>query len=229
MHRWIWLLLPLCLAACDVTPTSPPDPPPPVEPPPPGDPPPSEPPVEPGPEEPPPTGLIGCDGQRYAPPEASAYVLPFPVGEAYRMNLGNCSSSYHGPDRPDRYAYDFAMDIGTPLAAARAGRVVHVVESGRDGSNPNNLVVVDHGDGTFAQYMHLTYQGATVSVGDDVEQGDLIGLSGNTGLAGYPHLHFIVTEGLWRWPYDPVPVSFSNASPRDTILVQRQTYTALPY
>ena len=105
--------------------------------------------------------LEGCDGQRYPSLAATPYVLPFPVGTRYRMNLGNCSGAhpYHGPDSPDRYAYDFGMSIGTLITASRAGHVVHVVESGRDGSHPNNLVVVDHGDGTFAQYMHLTRDG----------------------------------------------------------------------
>lgn len=173
--------------------------------------------------------LVGCDGERYPVPASSPYVLPFPVGEAYRMNLGNCSSSYHSSEYPDRYAYDFGMVIGTPITASRPGRVVHVVESGRDGGGPNNLVVVDHGDGTFAQYMHLTFEGADVEVGDRVDRGDPIGRSGNTGLAGYPHLHFIVTETDWPWPYDPTPVTFSNANPQDGVLQQGRTYRAEAY
>ena len=175
------------------------------------------------------SGLVGCDGQVYTAPAASPYVLPFTVGAAYTMNLGNCSVSFHNPGSPDRYAYDFGMTIGTPITAARAGRVVHVVEIGQDGSSPNNLVVVSHGDGTFAQYMHLTENGADVEVGDQVERGDAIGRSGNTGLAGYPHLHFIVTEGGWPYPYDPVPVSFSNASPQDAVLREGRSYRADPY
>lgn len=175
------------------------------------------------------TLVRGCDGQTYPSLSATPYVLPFPVGDAYRMNLGNCSSSFHGPEQPDRYAYDFNTPIGSQITASRAGRVVHVVESGRDGGNPNNIVVVDHGDGTFAQYMHLTQNGAQVAVGEDVEPGDPIGLSGNTGLAGYPHLHFIVTRGGWPYPYEPIPISFSNASPADVVLQQGQTYQADTY
>ena len=177
----------------------------------------------------PPSDLVGCDGQRYPLPEESPYVLPYPVGSAYRMNLGNCSSSFHSAGTPDRYAYDFNTSIGDAITASRPGRVVHVEESGRDGQHPNNLVVVDHGDGTFAQYMHLTQNGADVDVGETVERGDPIGRSGNTGLAGYPHLHFIVTEGGWAWPYDPVPVTFSNAEPQDGVLRQGGIYRAAAY
>ena len=173
-----------------------------------------------------PGDLVGCDGQPYVEASASAYVLPFPGGEAHRMTLGNCSSSFHSADTPDRYAYDFDMTIGTPITAARAGRVVGVEERGADGGFPNNLVVIDHGDGTVAQYMHLTQGGADVAVGDTVEAGDLVGRGGNTGLAGTPHLHFIVTRGGWAWPYDPVPVSFRNAEPEHTVLREGQTYRA---
>ncbi|WP_420454302.1 M23 family metallopeptidase [Rubrivirga sp.] len=171
----------------------------------------------------------GCDGQVYAPPQSSAYVLPYPVGTSYRMNLGNCSSSFHSADGPDRYAYDFGMPIGTPITAAHEGTVVHVEESGRDGGFPNNLVVVEHDDGTFAQYMHLTRGGADVEAGAEVRRGDAIGRSGNTGLAGTPHLHFVVTTGGWRYPYAPVPVTFSNASPLATVLREGETYRAAPY
>ncbi len=181
------------------------------------------------PASPPDAVLLGCDGQAYPGLSETPYVLPYPVGAAYRMNLGNCSSTFHGPTQPDRYGYDFVMPIGTALTASRAGRVVHVEASGRDGGFPNNLVVVDHGDGTFAQYMHLTQGGADVEVGDRVDAGDAIGRSGNTGLAGRPHLHVIVTTGGWTYPYSPVPVSFANASPRDVVLEQGRTYRALPY
>ncbi len=169
---------------------------------------------------------VGCDGQAYLSVDDTPYVLPFPVGAAHLMNLGNCSRSYHSAGQADQYAYDFAMPIGTPLTAARAGRVVHVEETGRDGSHPNNLVVVDHGDDTFAQYMHLTFEGADVEVGDTVEPGDAIGRSGNTGLAGYPHLHFVVTGGGWPYPYTSVPVTFGNSEPRETVLRQGTTYRA---
>ena len=173
----------------------------------------------------------GCEGDTYPPPEAALYVLPYPAGTGYRMNLGNCSSRhpFHGPDSNDRHAYDFVMEIGTPVTASRAGVVVHVEERGVDGQHPNNLVVVDHGDGTFGQYMHLTQNGADVDVGERVVQGSPIGRSGNTGLAGTPHLHFVVTEGGWEWPYRSAVASFSNARPAHAVLAEGRVYTAATF
>lgn len=144
------------------------------------------------------------------------------------VNLSNCSSSYHAAGRPDQFAFDFDMDKGTLITASRAGVVIFVEDSGR-GREINNLVVVSHKDNTFAEYMHLMQDGALVEEGDIVEQGDPIGLSGATGLAGYPHLHFIVVKGPWEWPYEGIPITFSNTAPNPRGLASYTAYTALDY
>ena len=171
---------------------------------------------------------VGCPGVTYPDWTTSPYVLPFPVGKEYRVDLSNCSGSFHGEGQPDEFATDFAMPVGTPITAARAGTVVHVEESGI-GRELNNLVVVDHGDDTYAQYMHLVRNGAHVQVGQEVEQGDAIGQSGATGLAGYPHLHFVVTQRGWAWPYSSIPVTFSNTDPNPRGLKADTEYEALEY
>ncbi len=51
-----------------------------------------------------------------------------------------------------------------------------------------NAVYINHGDGTYSQYVHLTSY--NVSVGDHVSQGDVIGYVGSTGESLDPHLHF---------------------------------------
>ncbi len=171
--------------------------------------------------------VVGCVDADYPDWRTSPYLLPYPVGETYQVRLSNCSSSYHAKDRPDEFAFDFAMDVGTLITASRAGVVVHVEERGKGGER-NNLVVVDHQDGTLAEYMHLKQDGALVEVDDFVEPGDPIGLSGATGLAGYPHLHFIVVRGSWKWPYKGVPVTFRNTAPNPYGLASNTKYTALP-
>lgn len=171
----------------------------------------------------------GCSGMDYPIWQNSPYVLPYPVSTGYKVNLNNCSNSYHAAGEPDALATDFNMTIGTCISAARAGKVIHVEESGFDGGFPNNLVVIRHEDATFAQYMHLTKDGAEVEVGDEVEQGDFIGLSGATGLAGYPHLHFIVTKNDWKYPYQGVPVTFSNTYANEKGLQTDRTYYAFSY
>ncbi len=173
---------------------------------------------------------VNCNDKTYEDWETSIYVLPYKVGESYSVNLSHCGGSYHSAGYPDQYAIDFAMNIGTLITASRSGKVVFVEESGVDGGFPNNLVVVEHSDGTFAQYMHLTHKGARVKVGQTVKKGSVIGLSGNTGLAGYPHLHFVATEsGSWKYPYVSFPTTFSNTTENPRGLDQGKTYKALPY
>ncbi|HQU72781.1 MAG TPA: M23 family metallopeptidase [Calditrichia bacterium] len=171
----------------------------------------------------------GCPGAVYPEWSTSPYVLPYPVGETYKIDLSNCSGSFHSEGQPDEFAIDFNMPIGSQITASRAGTVVYVEESGRDGGSPNNLVVVDHGDESYAQYMHLTQNGAQVTVGQQVSPGDNIGLSGATGLAGYPHLHFVVTHTPWRYPYASMPVTFRNTLSNERSLASGTRYKALPY
>jgi hypothetical protein len=61
-----------------------------------------------------------------------------------------------------------------------------------------NYLVVDHGDGTFATYWHLSRNGVKVKIGDQVERGDWIAVSGNTGNSSTPHCHFDVRSGWDR-------------------------------
>lgn len=170
-----------------------------------------------------------CSEAVFDPWEESPYNLPYAVGQGYIIGLGPCGGSYHSPGLPDMFAIDFIMDIGTRILAVRSGRVVYVEESGLDGGFPNNLVVVEHADGSHALYMHLTHRGAAVAVGQQVAQGALLGYSGNTGLAGYPHLHLVVTApGPWQYPYQSLPVNFRNTQPNPKSLESGVMYVALP-
>jgi len=173
---------------------------------------------------------VGCPDTEYGDWSTSPYVLPFPVGAAYMVDLSQCSGSYHSAGQPDQFAIDFQMPIGELVTAARAGTVVFIEESGDDGGFPNNLVVVKHSDGSFAQYMHLTFGGALVEVGAQVKPGDDIGRSGATGLAGYPHLHFVVTKpGDYHYPYESIPYNFRNTEANERSLVSGHEYLAKPY
>jgi hypothetical protein len=173
---------------------------------------------------------IGCDGQTYPDPSDSPYVLPFAVGETYRTGLTNCSESFHGPGQPDQYAFDFDMPVGTPFVAARAGTVTAIDEDEpSEGGGAGNYVLIDHGDGTFAYYLHSPTEGIDVEVGDEVAQGQRLGVTGRSGLAGYSHLHFIVVEGSPAYPYDGVAVSFRNAQPAHPALEGNTRYEAVAY
>jgi murein DD-endopeptidase MepM/ murein hydrolase activator NlpD len=84
---------------------------------------------------------------------------------------------------------DFAVPVGTPVGAAHGGTVVKAgPNGGGDGPAYGNAIVISHGDGTYSQYAHLSKIG--VHLGEKVNKGERIGLSGNTGNSSGPHLHF---------------------------------------
>lgn len=102
------------------------------------------------------------------------------------------------------HAVDFALPIGTPVVAARAGFVVDVkfdsVLGGPDEKfmKHSNFVTIEHSDGTLGNYAHLAQSTAFVKVGQAVNAGHVLGLSGNTGFTFGPHLHFAVTQPVIR-------------------------------
>ncbi|MCZ7458766.1 M23 family metallopeptidase [Streptomyces sp. WMMC940] len=84
---------------------------------------------------------------------------------------------------------DFAVPVGTPVKAASGGVVVKAgPNGGGDGSAYGNAIVIKHGNGKYSQYAHLSK--INVHVGQSVNTGKLIALSGNTGNSSGPHLHF---------------------------------------
>jgi murein DD-endopeptidase MepM/ murein hydrolase activator NlpD len=174
-----------------------------------------------------------CSG--YAASETSQYVLPYPVGASYTVIQGNCAAPGNGHRDFNRYAYDFGMNIGTPISAVRAGVVVEVEQSHLDGqvaaTGFDNYIVIAHPDGTAALYGHITHSGSLVTVGSTVAQGAAIGFSGNTGnTANIPHLHFAVhscdpvTGGSAACP--TLPVTFRNTDSNPSGLIDGHTYAA---
>ena len=122
------------------------------------------------------------------------YALPCDLGKCYFISQGyNGKLSHHGEN-----ALDFDMPIGAPVYAARSGIVTRVVDKHnrscpRESCNEyNNVISIYHEDGSFADYVHLDHRSAQVKPGDEIEVGQHIANSGNTGWTTGPHLHFIV-------------------------------------
>ncbi|MEV5972349.1 LysM peptidoglycan-binding domain-containing M23 family metallopeptidase [Streptomyces sp. NPDC051921] len=115
---------------------------------------------------------------------ASGWVAPLGGGIStpYRASGAMWSSGYHT-------GVDFIASTGTTVHAVGPGTVY----SAGDGGAYGNQVVIQHADGTFSQYAHLS--SISVSAGQTVTGGQEIGLSGATGNVTGPHLHFEIRTG----------------------------------
>lgn len=180
-------------------------------------------------------GPVQSDCGGFGPWQQSTFVLPYTVGETYRLNQGNCSGFGHSGFW--QYGYDFEMPIGTVIAAARDGEVVHAQDGANDGDRARtNLITIEHPDGSVALYSHLTLNGVQVTVGQQVLAGDTIGLSGDTGnTGGLPHLHFSLhpcrsLPGLPGTDNCPsMPVNFRNTDANPEGLIRNRNYEAMPF
>ena len=140
------------------------------------------------------------------------YALPYEEGKTFRLIQGYFSRFTH----KERAALDFNMKRGTNITAARDGVVVRAKEDGTKGGlkskyrSHGNNIVIQHPDGSRAGYWHLQHKGALVNVGDTVKKGQIIALSGKTGYAFTPHLHFLVwRSGGGQW--QQVPTRFQTS------------------
>lgn len=138
--------------------------------------------------------------QESSPVTSSGWGLPvssISVSSPYgwRANpWGNGPSDFHD-------GIDLVGASGTSIYASKAGTVA---TSGYDAS-AGNYVIIDHGDGYYSYYLHLS--SFVVSTGQSVGQGSLVGGMGTTGNSTGVHLHFgIATSGNWSGFVDPAPL-----------------------
>ena len=109
------------------------------------------------------------------------------------------TSGYGGREQPTPGASTTHMgvDIG-----ASYGSYIYAVKSGTvTGSKYSwggygNYVEIDHGNGNFTLYAHMSER--LVEVGEHVEQGEVIGLCGSTGISTGPHVHYEIWENYTR-------------------------------
>lgn len=141
--------------------------------------------------------LDAVPGDPTAHPQDVPYQLPF---SAKRFQVTQAPQGHFShTDAENRDAIDFALAQGTPVLAARAGRVMQV-QGNFDGNGQDpvrdraraNFIRILHDDGSMAVYAHLQANGVLVRSGQRVDSGQRIGLSGNTGFSTAPHLHFVV-------------------------------------
>jgi murein DD-endopeptidase MepM/ murein hydrolase activator NlpD len=124
--------------------------------------------------------------------------LMMPNGKAMAGFGDHRTYRYEGRDldRQDHLGFDLAVTRQSPVPAANDGAVVCARYFGIYG----NTVVIDHGYGLMSLYGHLS--AVNVKDGQQVKRGDIIGTTGETGLAGGDHLHF--TTLLQGLPVNPL-------------------------
>lgn len=119
--------------------------------------------------------------------ESGGYIWPVPSRKVTstfggRSSPGGIGSTNHK-----------GIDIGgvgytTPVSAVKNGTVIISQYSKSYG----NYVVVSHSSGNTALYAHMSSR--SVSVGQEVQQGDRLGITGSTGNSTGPHIHLEITE-----------------------------------
>jgi hypothetical protein len=147
---------------------------------------------------------MGCSVNPPGVPDSckseNTYRLPWPNGRSMQLTQDcndSCCADHVGTDQ---YAWDWGTAGAFPVVAARSGIITHLKINSNSGcgnatcAGMVNYVVVDHGDGTQATYMHLAYNslGANIRCGMPVKRGQVLAQSGSTGWSTGNHLHFQV-------------------------------------
>lgn len=121
----------------------------------------------------------------------------------------DCSGyTYDGHQGHDSLVRTFREQaIGVPVFAVRDGLVVDAHDGEEDMNTVWNLdaranyVILDHGDGYVARYLHFKRGSVAVVRGQQVRAGTQLGLTGSSGISSWPHLHFESQRNrLWFEP-----------------------------
>jgi hypothetical protein len=136
-----------------------------------------------------------------------AIQLIYPVNGPVTQNFGENPDFYKQWGFPGHNGVDFGIANGTPVLAAAKGAIDKV--SFEDGGY-GNYVKIRHMDGSTTYYTYYAHlMNTTVTAGQNVEAGAMIGHSNNTGASTGPHLHFGLrtsdTSGAFKGYIDPMP------------------------
>lgn len=126
------------------------------------------------------------NGQDYTGTGSTAtgtYIWPCPSCTYVTSKFGMREHPLFGDERPHT-GIDIGTQAGAEVIAADSGTVAVATYS----SSYGNYVTIYHSNGDYTLYAHMS--SLTVTAGQNVTQGDVIGYVGSTGWASGPHLHF---------------------------------------
>ena len=132
------------------------------------------------------------NGTVYSGGEPSSYGYIFPIPGLGKSNINN--RNY--PSYPGHTGVDININVvGKKVVAVKSGTVeISTALRNSNGTyrSYGEYVVINHHDGTMTLYAHMLSGSRTVSVGQEVSQGQVLGTVGSTGNSTGPHLHFEV-------------------------------------
>jgi len=107
----------------------------------------------------------------------------YPLNTKITSNFGT-KRVYNGKLKSYHSGTDFRAKNGTAIIASNSG----IVKISQNRFYSGNSIVIDHGQGVYSCYFHLSKM--NYKVGDFIKKGAILGLSGDTGRVTGPHLHF---------------------------------------
>ncbi|OPH57827.1 hypothetical protein BC351_04845 [Paenibacillus ferrarius] len=110
---------------------------------------------------------------------------PVPASHTITSDFGSRGEEFHA-------GIDIGAPIGTSIVAVDNGIVLYAGKANGFG----NWVVIKHTNGLMSVYGHMYGDGIYVSVGQEVNRGQVIAVVGNDGQSTGPHLHFAVAAGI---------------------------------
>jgi hypothetical protein len=152
------------------------------------------------------------------------YMLPFQGGSTFKCSQGwDGNVSHYGAWE---HSWDFPMKVGTPIIAPVDATVVF------SGTGYNSLgenvigetIILDYGNNEYGKFCHLS---SRLVCSGNVEQGSIIGYSGNTGTSSTgPHLHYNVQNGPGLWDAS-ISSTFIDAEENSRIPIEGHSYTSM--
>jgi len=142
----------------------------------------------------------------------------------------HCHPGSSGPQN-QLFAYDFRLEetgkekdladylvFGIEVIAPGNGQVVQVVNGAFDcepgkfdrSIGVGNMVIIYHGSSEYSLLCHLRHNSIVVSVGDEVKQGQKLGLCGNTENTSRPHIHYNLQDSIQSYEAKALPIQFKK-------------------
>lgn len=121
--------------------------------------------------------------------------LPFKTNFRIGQLFGNPSDMYTSIGLKAHNGLDFSCPTGTEIISVLDGEIEY---AGADSSAGLGIYVISKMGDTFYRFIYWHLESFKVKVGDKVKQGDVIGISDNTGYSTGAHLHFGAKPVVWN-------------------------------